>query len=156
MKKLIVGLVLVFSMSTFAQSTAKEDLDIIQAKYGKSKKELVNLYMNLSGAQATAFWKTYDAYEVERKNLGKEKVRLIDEYALNYDNLTEAKADELAKASLKNNMDFEKLLSKYYDKTKKDVGAINAAKFIQIEVSLQTAIRVEIQNMIPLIGEMEK
>jgi len=156
MRNLILGLVLVLSATMVAQSTVKEELDIIQGKYGKSKKELVNVYMNLSGEQATAFWKTYDAYEVERKLLGQEKVRLIDDYATNYDKMTDEKANEIAKGSLKNNMDFEKLLSKYYDKAKKDVGAINAAKFIQIEVSLQTAIRSEIQNIIPLIGELEK
>ncbi|MGL2963542.1 hypothetical protein ACSVH2_06945 [Flavobacterium sp. RSB2_4_14] len=154
MKKIFLMMILALSVGSFAQSTEKEDLDIIQAKYGKSKKELVNVYMNLSGEKATAFWKTYDAYEVERKNLGKEKMRIINEYAANYDNLTDAKADEIAKATLKNNMDFEKLISKYYDKTKKDIGAVNAAKFIQIEVSLQTAVRSEIQNAIPLIGEM--
>jgi hypothetical protein len=156
MKRIIIALVLVFSMSTFAQSTAKEDLDIIQAKYGKSKKELVGAYMSLSETQATAFWKTYDAYEVERKALGREKVRLIEDYAANFETMTDVKADEIVKGSLKNNMDFEKLLSKYYEKAKKDIGAINAAKFIQIEVSLQTAVRSEIQNLVPLIGEMEK
>ncbi|MBF4493309.1 hypothetical protein IR010_12235 [Flavobacterium sp. MR2016-29] len=157
MKKVIVVLVLaVASFSSYAQSTFKEDVEIVQSVYGKSKSDLVKEYMNLSDAQATAFTKVYENYETERKALGQTKFQLINDYAANYNTLTDAKADELAKATLKNNMAYEKLYTKTYGKAKKAVGAINAAKFIQLEVYLQTTIRNEIQNSIPFIGELDK
>ncbi|WP_029272936.1 hypothetical protein [Flavobacterium sp. KJJ] len=157
MKKVIVVLVLaVASFSSYAQSTFKEDVEIVQSVYGKSKSDLVKEYMNLSDAQATAFTKVYENYEAERKALGQTKFQLINDYAANYNTLTDAKADELAKATLKNNMAYEKLYTKTYGKAKKAVGAINAAKFIQLEVYLQTTIRNEIQNSIPFIGELDK
>ncbi|MBF4507571.1 hypothetical protein IRZ83_12920 [Flavobacterium sp. JLP] len=157
MKKVIVVLVLaVASFSSYAQSTFKEDVEIVQSVYGKSKSDLVKEYMNLSDAQATAFTKVYENYEAERKALGQKKFQLINDYAANYNTLTDAKADELAKATLKNNMAYEKLYTKTYGKAKKAVGAINAAKFIQLEVYLQTTIRNEIQNSIPFIGELDK
>jgi hypothetical protein len=130
MKKLLTVLVIAGSTTAFAQSTMKEDVDIIQSVYGKSKKELVNSFMKLTATQADAFWKLYDQYETERKALGQKKIALIDDYAKNYETLTEAKADELAKGSLKNNLDYEKLFSKYYEKIKPAIGAINAARFI--------------------------
>lgn len=37
--------------------------------------------MQLTGAQADAFWKVYDAYEVDRKVLGQKKFQLIKAYA---------------------------------------------------------------------------
>jgi hypothetical protein len=156
MKKLFLALALAISASTFAQSTMKEDVDIIQGVYGKSKKELVGGYMKLDSAQTVAFWKLYDEYEVERKALGQKKIQLINDYANNYATLTDAKADELAKASLKNNADYESLFSKYYEKNKKIIGAANAAKFIQLEIYLQTAIRSKIQDAIPFIGEIDR
>lgn len=156
MKKLLLALAIFVSANAVAQSTMKEDVDIIQATYGKSKKELVGSYMSLSGTQADAFWTIYDQYENERKALGKTKIQLINDYAANYATLTDAKADELVKATSKNNMDFEKLLLKYYNKTKGVVGALNAAKFIQLENYLQTTIRDEIQNSIPFIGEIDR
>jgi methanogenic corrinoid protein MtbC1 len=156
MKKLFLVLFIITTVTTFAQSTSKEDLDIIQGIYGKSKKELATTYMNLSEPQSSAFFKVYDAYEVERKALGAKKVEIIENYANDYYNLTDEKADALTKATLKNNADFEKLLSKYYETAKKSVGALNASKFIQMEVYMQTAVRSELQEALPFIGELQK
>lgn len=156
MKKLILFLAIAVSTSALAQSTEKEDVDIVQAVYGKSKKELVASYMTLDSAQSVGFWKSYDAYEIDRKALGQKKIQIINDYGANYATLTDAKADELAKAAMKNNMDYDNLFMKYYEKNKKIIGAINSAKWIQLEGYLQTVIRMEIQDAIPFIGQMEK
>ncbi|MGG7035065.1 MAG: hypothetical protein ACI7YS_07725 [Flavobacterium sp.] len=156
MKKGILFLALVFSTAIFAQSTMKEDVEILQSVYGKSKLQLVNEYMNLPETQKAAFMSIYDKYEIERKELGKEKVRLLDEYAKNYVSLTEEKADELAKETLKNNLNYQKLYSNYYGKFKKVIGSLDAAKFLQLENYLQTTIQLEIQNSVPFIGEIER
>jgi hypothetical protein len=157
MKKLSLILVMaIASFSSYAQSSYKEDVELVQSIYGKSKSDLVKQYMNLSDTQNAAFTKVYDNYESERKALGQTKLQLINNYAENYATLTEEKADELAKGTLKNNQDYEKLYSKTYGQAKKAIGAINAAKFIQLEVYLQTVIRNEIQDAIPFIGELDK
>lgn len=155
MKKVFLLLFVAVTTGVFAQSTNKEDLDVIQGLYGKSKKELAVAYMALPDDQATSFWAIYDAFEVERKALGQTKLAIIEDYAANYANLSNESADKIAKASLKNQMDYQKLFSKYYDKYKKVVGAVSAAKIIQFENYMQTAVQSEIQNAIPLVGEME-
>ena len=156
MKKLLFIAALAISSTSFAQSGMKEDVEIIQSLYGKDKKDLIGAYMKLQEPQAAAFWKIYDAYETERKALGMKKMELIKDYANNYETLTDEKADELAKATLKNSAAYEKLYSKYYGKTKKELGALNAAKFMQLEMALQTEVRSEIQNSIPFIGEIDR
>ncbi|MEN2398635.1 hypothetical protein GKZ90_0002535 [Flavobacterium sp. MC2016-06] len=157
MKKLSLILIMaVASFSSYAQSTFKEDVDVLQSVYGKSKGDLVKQYMNLSDAQSAAFSKVYDNYEIERNTLGQAKFQLINDYAANYATLTDEKADQLAKATLKNHIDYEKLYSKTYGQAKKAIGAINAAKFIQLEVYLQTIIKAEILESIPFIGELDK
>ncbi|WP_163408230.1 hypothetical protein [Flavobacterium ajazii] len=157
MKKLsIIVVMAIASFSSYAQSLFKSDIDLVQSIYGKSKADLVKQYMNLSDTQETAFTKVYENYEAARKTLGQTKLKLINEYAINYATLTDEKADELAKGTLKNNQDYEKLFTKTYGQAKKAIGAINAAKFIQLEVYLQTVIRNEIQESIPFIGEMDK
>lgn len=69
--------------------------------------------------------------------------------------MTDAKADVIVKGTLKNNQAYDKLYSVYYEKAKKAVGALNAAKFIQLEIYLQTEIRSSIQNAIPFVGELD-
>lgn len=155
MKKVFLLLLVAVTTGVFAQSTNKEDLEIIQGIYGKSKKELAQSYMAIPETQAAAFWSVYDAFELERKALGKAKLAVIEDFAANYENLTDETADKIAKAGLKNNMDYQKLFSKYYDKYKKVVGAVTAAKIIQFENYMQTAVQSEIQNSIPFIGEIE-
>ncbi len=156
MKKIVFAILLITSTQLIAQSGMKDDMAIIQSVYGKSKKDLVGAYMKLAEPQAAAFWTVYDAYEVERKALGMKKMELVNDYARNYETLSEEKADELTKAALKNNIEVEKLMSKYYDKTKKVIGSVNAAKFVQLEAYLQTSVRSEIQDAIPFIGEIER
>jgi hypothetical protein len=155
MKKVFLLVVLAVSSTTFAQSSMKDDIDIVQSVYGKSKTELVSQYMALSGDQVANFTKVYEAYEVERKKLGQEKIQLINQYATDYGTLTDANADVISKGVLKNNLAYDKLYSTYYEKVKKAVGALNAAKFIQLEVYLQTEIRSSLQNAIPFIGELD-
>ena len=155
MKRLFLIAALAISSASFAQSTIKEDIDVIQAEYGKTKKELVSTHLNLQGTQATAFWKVYDAYEVERKKLGEKRLRLINEYVNHLDSLTDAKADALVKATIQNNIAYENLYTKYYGLTKKAIGSVQAAKILQLEYALQTAIKAETQDAIPFIGEID-
>jgi len=157
MKKIsLIVIMAIATFSSYAQSSFKEDVEVLQSVYGKSKSDLVKQYMNLSDTQSVAFTKIYDSYEIERKALGQTKFQLINDYAANYATLTDEKADELAKGTLKNNLSYEKLYSKTYNHAKKAVGAINAAKFIQLEVYLQTIIRAETLESIPFIGELDK
>ena len=153
MKKLFL-LSILFSTALFAQSA--DDVALVQSIYGKSKGDIIKDYLNLAEPQATAFQAVYDNYEAERKALDQKKMQIINDYAINYDKITDEKADELAENNLKNNVDFEKLLSKAYGKAKKAVGPINAAKFIQLEQYFQTTIRAAVQDDIPFIGELDK
>lgn len=155
MKKVFLLLTVAFSTAAFAQSSMKDDVDVVQSVYGKSKTELVSQYMALTETQVADFTKIYEAYEVERKKLGQEKIQLINQYATDYATLTDEKADAIAKGVLKNNEAYDKLYASYYGKVKKAIGAINAAKFIQLEVYLQTEIRSSLQNAIPFIGELD-
>lgn len=154
MKKIFLVLVFAFTTGAFAQS--KEDVEIIQALYGKSKSDLVKQYLSLNDAQTAAFQPVYDKYETERKALGQKKIQIINDYATNYATLDDVKAAELTEANLKNNLDLEKLLSSTFGKVKKAIGGLNAAKFVQLEQYLQVTIRGEIQDSIPFIDELDK
>jgi hypothetical protein len=155
MKKVFLIVLVALTTGVFAQSGSKEDLDVIQGLYGKSKKELAAAYMEIPDAQSTGFWKVYDEFEAERKALGKVKVDIINEYATNYASLSNESADKIAKESLKNSADYQKLMAKYYSKYKKAVGALTAAKIIQFENYMYVTVLSEIQNSIPFIGEMD-
>ena len=65
-------------------------------------------------------------------------------------------ADKLVKSSFDNTISLDKLNADYYDKIKKAVGAINSAKYMQLEIYLQTMWKAVIQSNIPLVGAVDK
>jgi len=158
MKKTIIVLAACFiTATTFAQdAVSKEDIDVIQSVFGKEKKELVQQYMTLPADQSAKFWTLYDEYEVKRKELNRQRITIIQEYANVYDKLDNAKADDLAKRTLENELSMDKLHMQYYKKMSTSVGGVNAAKFFQLEGYLQTIIKVHVLDQIPFIGELDK
>jgi len=145
----------VVTSGVYAQSN-KEDVDMIQAMYGKAKKDLVIEYMKFSDTEKTAFWPVYDAFENERKALGRERIAILSDYAQHYTTLDDVKAEDLAKKAIDNNVNLEKLNQKYYSKFSGAVGALKAAKYMQLELYMQTAVRSELQEQIPFIDEFSK
>ena len=156
MKKLIVLAILgLFSLSTFAQSN-KEDIAIIQSMFGKNKKELVQLYMTIPAEKNDAFWKMYDEYEASRTALGRERIALIEAYANAYMSLDDKTSDDLMSRKLKWVADYSKMQKKYYGSFSKLIGATQASKFIQLEDYIENNIRLIIQESIPFIDELDK
>jgi len=145
---------LFFSVS--AQVT-NDDVQLVQAMYGKEKRDLMMEYMKLEdSSKATAFWKLYDTYEVDRKKLGKDFIDILQEYAKNYETLDDKKADQLVTRTSANNIAYENLYSKYYTKMKSVVGALKASQFFQLEGYLRSAIKTAVLDEIPFIGELDK
>ena len=69
--------------------------------------------------------------------------------------MTDEKAEELMKQIMKQKKSLDKLIDKYYKKTKKTSGVKDAAQFYQIENYILSAIRLQILDSIPFIGELD-
>ena len=118
-----------FMSDLFAQTT-DDDIQIIQGAWGKQKRELVSIAMELSDADSVKFWPVYDKYEVARKKVGKERIKIIDEYVTSYEKLTAAQVDALVMRLFKNDAAYATLMQQYYALVKKTMGAMQAAKFL--------------------------
>ena len=68
----------------FAQSTV-EEIDYIQSIYGMEKKVIVAEFVQPENVDPAPFWEVYDEYEIERKNLGKERIALLEEFGEKYE-----------------------------------------------------------------------
>jgi hypothetical protein len=149
-----VAMLFCFVGAASAQSN-KEDLDIIQSVFGKEKKAIVASFIQLDAPKQDAFWKLYDEYETSRKELGRERIALLERYAKNYATLDDATTDQIMKDLQKLQASTDKLAVKYYGKIKKEVGVKPAAQFFQLEAYLLTMVRAAILDSIPMIGELD-
>jgi len=98
----------------------------------------------------------YDQYETKRKELGKERLIVLSDYVENYDNLADAKYDEVVASMISLRKSNDKLIDTYYKKIKKASGSKIAAQFFQLENYFLSEIRSAIMEEIPYIGEFDK
>jgi len=155
MKKIILfSICLVFALVSKAQSNTDE-INYMQSAYGMQKKQLIAAHMKISKADSAKFWSIYDNYENSRKAIGKKRVANIEQYAKNYDKMTNETAGKLMTASFGVYNEFGALWKKTYDKLAKDTSPLLAGKFIQVEMYLENLVRNEMADQIPLIGEFE-
>ncbi len=154
-KMLFVCLSILLTASVNAQM-AKDEVQLVQNIWGLEKRAIVSDYMKFTEVELTKFLPIYDKYVEEGKKLSEERIQIIASYADNYVGLTNEKADELTQRLLKNNAAIDKLQLKYYNLIKKEISAIRAAQFMQLELYMQTMIRAELQNSLPMIGELDK
>lgn len=155
MKKLLLIIlsVFTFNIGTSFSQTVDDEIKMVQEAFGKDKKMIVEALMGIPADMAPAFWTVYEEYEAARQTLGRERIKIINDYLETYTNLGVAEADVLANRSLKNDMALAKLHSSYYKKFKKSTSALYAAKFLQIDTYIHNTIRNAMQQELPFIGE---
>lgn len=151
MKKYILICVTLF-IATFAYSQSdKEEIDLMQAAFGMDKKAVVADFVNPSPAEKDAFWKLYDEYETKRKELGKQRIELLKQYADKYLTMTGVDADAWTKKAMELQKKTDKLISDYYSKVLKISDGVVATQFYQIENYILTAIRAEMLQKVPFL-----
>lgn len=152
-RSILLSLIIVISSLTVFSQGNVEEVDYYQSIFGMAKKNIVSLFVEAEGAAKQEFWILYDEYEIARKELGKKRLELLESYAENYLTLDDLKTDELIMAMATQKKSLDKLIVKYYKKMKKSAGIKPAAQFYQLENWLLSAIRLEILESIPFIGE---
>ena len=149
---LIIALFTLFTTVSFSQSNT-EEIDYYQSIFGMGKKQAVAEFLQLGTDDL--FWGIYDEYEIGRKELGKKRIDLLNNYADNYLTLTDEKTSELIEQMISQRNQLDKLINSYYNKVKKESGAKVAAQFYQFEYYILVAIRLAIMEEIPFIGEFD-
>ena len=117
------------------------------------KSQIMGAVMQLNIDDAAKFWPIYSQYDAELTQLNNLRVENIKDYANNYSQMTDAKADELVQRSLDYQKQRGELLAKYYQVMKQSVGAINAARFLQVEHQLLLIIDLQIASSLPIAQE---
>lgn len=153
MKKIITALCIgLFAFSGEAQNATTE-LELYQSIFNSEKKVMVTEYMNLNETQSARFFEIYNAYEVARADLGKQRISLLGKYASNYEKMTDESAAELLKDAHSFYGKLEKNKAKYSKKMSKAVGAKKALQWLQFEEYLDRVIGLSIMENVPFVGE---
>ena len=151
MKKYLLIFAALF-MASFANAQSnKEEVDLMQAAFGMDKKDAVAEFVKPSESQKAAFWKLYDEYETQRKELGKQRIELLKQYADQYKTMTGEQADAWTKKVMDLQKKTDNLITTYYGKVRTATDGIVALQFYQMENYILAAIRAEVLDKIPFV-----
>jgi hypothetical protein len=154
-KNLLIALLCIGTvLPSFAQ-TSDAEAEAIVNLLGVQKKEAIAKLVPVSGKDSIAFWKLYEEYHQKNLATGKQRLRLYEQTANAYTNMTPKIADSLAMQYFSNRFGQEKSLEEYYKKIKAATNAVIAFEFYQAEVYLLTQIRGSIMQQIPTYGQFQ-
>ena len=128
-------------------------INLLRSDVRQQKAEIMGAVMLLSADDAAKFWPIYSEYDAELTKLNDQRVANIKEYADNYNDMTDSKADELIQKALAFQKERSELLAKTYEMVKQSLGAITAARFVQIEHQLLLIIDLQIISRLPVVGK---
>ena len=153
MKKVIILLILVLTMSLFAQD---DFIELLRQDLKTQKVAIITEAMEFTEDESNAFWPVYRKYDFELTKLGDENLAIIKDYAANYENMTNEKAKELMDRSIKYRENVLKLRKKYFKEFQKVLPAIKAARFIQVENQIGLLVDLQIASELPLVAAPEE
>ena len=150
MKKSIIIIALFFTTAiTFAQNS-NDYLELSRDVIKTEKKAAIAEVMQLNDAESVPFWELYNEYDAKMRDLNTQFINLIQDYANNYTNMTDVKANELFLNSLKLKDASTKLEKKYYKKFLKILPATKTVRYFQAENKIKTLINAKLALEIPL------
>jgi hypothetical protein len=118
------------------------DADLLRLDLRAHRAEIVAEGMQLSDAHADVFIPIYIDYDAAIQNLWNERLKLIAQYASEYDGITDAQADALAVANLDLDADLGKLRKKYYRELEKCPRRTNCRSFLPDRSATKQSARV--------------
>jgi hypothetical protein len=140
-----------FICPAFAQ--ADSNMQILLDKVKADKKLVVAANMELSPAEAKAFWPIYDNYQKDLQAINARVAKTVLAYADAYNKkaMTDALAKQFTKEALAIDQDELNLRKNYSAQLGVVLPAMKVARYIQIENKIRAAIRYDLAAGIPLV-----
>jgi hypothetical protein len=147
-----IAIVMLFGVGlAFSQEKASDNMQVVIEKIRADKKLLVAENMQLTDAEAKAFWPVYKQYQDELFLLRTRTLKLIRDYADAYETMNNNTAKKLLNEFMSLDAVGPKLRQAYLPKFRKALPEVKVARYYQIENKIQAALFYELAANIPLM-----
>ena len=140
------------SSATPKEQNLEEYTKLLREDVRSQKSAVMSEIMQLNPDDAAKFWPIYREYDTELTKVNDLRIANIEQYARSYGQLTDEKADELIRRAMTYQQQRANLLATYYDRMKQELGAVTAARFVQVEHQLLLIIDLQIASSLPIAG----
>jgi hypothetical protein len=135
-----------------AQEDATDNMQIVLQKVRADKKLLVSENMQLSEAEAKAFWPVYDRFQDRLFHVRARTLKMLGDYKESCEKMTNADARRLLDEAMAIETLRLKLYQAYLPKFRKVLPETKVARYYQIENKVRAALMYEMARTIPLMG----
>jgi hypothetical protein len=148
---LLSSIALLSTSSAATQDKPADTMDIVRDKVRADKKLMIAMNMELTESEAMKFWPIYEKYQDEWNKLAERTVRMIEDYARNYQLMTDEKASRLLDEYLTIECDRTQLFKSYMPEFRKVLSDKKVARYYQLENKIQAVINYELAKKLPLV-----
>ena len=134
-----------------AQDKPADTNQLVKEKIQADKKLLIAENMQLTEAEAKAFWPVYESYQKDMGKIVERTKKLIEDYAKNYETMTDATAKKLVNEMLVIENERLKLRRAYLPKFRKVLSEKKVARYYQLENKIHAVVMYELAKIIPLM-----
>ena len=127
-----------------------DNMEVLRDKLRADKKLVVAEAMELTEAQAAAFWPVYENYQKDLAALNNRALKLIKDYATSYGDMTDPAAKGMVDSFLAIEKDRIQLMQTYAPKLRKVLPEVKVARYYQIENKIRAVVNYELAQEIPL------
>jgi len=140
-----------FAGSALAQDKPADNMEIVKEKIRTDKKLFIATNMQLTESEVKEFWPVYDAYQAELDRLVAREIKLIEDFAANYETMSNDVAKKLLNDSLLIDSNHLKLRQSYLVKFRGVLSDKKVARYYQLESKIDAVFEFELARKIPLV-----
>jgi hypothetical protein len=141
----------VFIVPSMAQEKPADNMQLVREKIKTDKKLFIAQNVNLTESEAKVFWPVYEDYQKELGKLLDKTAKLIDNYAANYQTMTEEAAKELINGYLDIEGERVALMKSFLPKFRKVLPEKKVARYYQLENKIDAVVNYGLARQIPLV-----
>lgn len=149
---IVVTATFVFSaLPAMSQDKPADTMELVRQKIKTDKKLFVAQNLGLTESEAKAFWPIYETYQKKLSPLMERTLKLVEEFALNYNTMSEEMAQKLVDDHLSIQKERLELVSEYLSQFRKTLPEKKVARYYQLENKINAVTSFEIAARIPLL-----
>ncbi len=124
-------------------------IELLKGDVEGKREAIVTEILQLSPEDGNVFWPIYREYDKQLRALNAAGAEAVQAYAREFQQLTDARADELLNKSLQVEGQRVDLKKKYYQKMKAALSATTAARFFEVDRQLQAIGDLQVSSVLP-------
>jgi hypothetical protein len=155
MNLLVAGAVLLLASSVSAQVNTEDKIELTRTYIEANRQTIVVSAMELTEEESKVFWPVYQDYRTDIETVNDRSIKILRDYADNFENLSDAMAAEMMSEYL--DIEEDRLIYKqiYVELLTEALPISKVVRFFQLENKMDAVIKFDLAAEVPFAAIKE-